>query len=76
MEKKTVKKSAQKPTKASSDNRPKCYDRTPFECKWCGLKFDSIRKVDVHERTSHWKISCATLPAPFATAVKRSYNGL
>jgi len=53
MEKKTVKKSAQKPTKADNNCWAKCYDRTPFDCNWCGLKFDSSRKLKVHERTSH-----------------------
>ena len=53
MEKKTVKKSAQKATEADNNCWAKCYDRTPFDCKWCGLKFDSIRKLNVHERTSH-----------------------
>ena len=49
------KKSPEKPVQSSFDKgyRPKCYDRTPFECIWCDLKFDSIRKIEVHVRTSH-----------------------
>ena len=50
---------SEKPVYSSFDQgyRPKCYDRTPFECVWCDLKFDSIRKIEVHVRTSH-KYNC------------------
>jgi len=48
----------EKPVYSSYNNyRPKCYDRTPYDCIWCDLKFDSIRKIEVHVRTSH-KFNC------------------
>jgi hypothetical protein len=52
-----MKKSVQKPVNPNWSYRPKCYDRTPFSCIWCDVKFDSIRKIEVHVRTSH-KYNC------------------
>ena len=55
----TPKKSAEKKVYSNYavGPRPKCYDRTPFECIWCDLKFDSMRKIEVQVRTSH-KFNC------------------
>jgi hypothetical protein len=56
MVKKVVSKSNyEKPVNTSfyQGYRPRGYDKIPLECIWCDLKFDSIRKIEVHVRASH-----------------------
>ena len=33
--------------------RPKCYDRTPFSCAWCDVKFESCNRVEIHVNQEH-----------------------
>jgi hypothetical protein len=42
---------------SSSGQQPKCYDRTPYGCPWCDLKFESKRRGDIHVVSSH-KFNC------------------
>jgi hypothetical protein len=38
----------------SAENpRPKCYDRTPYSCAWCDLKFENGNRIDVHVLQEH-----------------------
>ncbi len=35
----------------------KCYDRTPFDCPWCDIKFESKQRIDIHVVHAH-KYNC------------------
>ena len=49
------KKTAQKPYKPFKNPyyQPLCYDRTPYSCIWCDLRFETLQRVESHTLSSH-----------------------
>jgi DNA-directed RNA polymerase subunit RPC12/RpoP len=50
-----AKKQAQKPYEPYKTPyyQPLCYDRTPYSCVWCDLKFETLQRVESHVLSSH-----------------------
>jgi uncharacterized C2H2 Zn-finger protein len=37
--------------------QPRCYDRFPYDCPWCDIKFENQKRIEVHVVNSH-KFNC------------------